>query len=463
MSKIEYKDGSIRELWRTSVPLMFSWLSIMMMIFVDRLYLAKFSLEALNSTVTSSMLVWAFSGGLQVLCEMVEVFVAQYNGAKRYKEIGKPVWQMIWLALMSVVIYLPLGLWGGKLIFPSTPAGELQNQFFEWLILFAPICGIFGACTAFYVGRGKTLTVTLVAICGNVVNIIVDPILIFGIDGYIPSMGVKGAAIATSFSILIQTGIMLTLFLRKENRMEYNTSIAPLDFKMLWECLKVGLPISVSVVLELVGWATFYALMSYASVTHISVAGICQSILMLFLFFGIGLEKGICTVGGNLIGAGRQNRLSSALKSGLMLVTAFFFVTCIPLLIYPDIVIEWFLNNAQYFDHSQYQGLEVEMDQIKEAVRFGLGIICFYLLFENVRWIASGLLSAAGDTFFLMVSSVVNIWIFLLAPIWISIVWLEGNVWVAQSILLFYSVMSMMIVYIRYFKGNWLKKQLIEG
>ena len=99
--KNTFTDASVSELWKLSIPLMISSFATFAMIFVDRMFLAKFSIDAHNACVAASTIAWGFTIGFQVLNEMVEIFVAQYNGAKKYHILGKPVWQTLWMCLIS--------------------------------------------------------------------------------------------------------------------------------------------------------------------------------------------------------------------------------------------------------------------------------------------------------------------------------------------------------------------------
>ncbi len=101
MTLTRHEPGSLRELWSISLPLMVSALSVMTMVFVDRLMVAHYSTVALNAVVNASTFGWAFVFAWMVLASISEVFVAQYNGAGAKEKIGESVWQMIWLSLLS--------------------------------------------------------------------------------------------------------------------------------------------------------------------------------------------------------------------------------------------------------------------------------------------------------------------------------------------------------------------------
>src|ERR1700722_1672002 len=117
MTLTKYREGSLGELWSMAFPLMISSFSILLMLFVDRLLLARYSTEALNAAVNAATLGWSFVFSWFVLTNISEVFVAQHNGAKRYQEFGAPVWQMIWVALGSILFFIPMAYWGSDLFY----------------------------------------------------------------------------------------------------------------------------------------------------------------------------------------------------------------------------------------------------------------------------------------------------------------------------------------------------------
>lgn len=101
-------NGSVKELWKISFPLMISFLSLFTMVFVDRIFLSFYSTYALKAATSSGTFSWSLILGFSTLAGLCEVFVAQYNGAKQYKMLGEPVWQMIWLSLLSTLFFFLL-------------------------------------------------------------------------------------------------------------------------------------------------------------------------------------------------------------------------------------------------------------------------------------------------------------------------------------------------------------------
>ena len=76
-----HQEGSIKEVLHVSYPLMISYLSGYLMLFIDRLILARFSNEAMNTVATVGLVCYVFDYGLIGITAIVEVLVGRLNGA----------------------------------------------------------------------------------------------------------------------------------------------------------------------------------------------------------------------------------------------------------------------------------------------------------------------------------------------------------------------------------------------
>lgn len=447
----KYKPGSLKELLSLALPLMLSSFSVMSMLFVDRLMLAHYSTEALNAAVNAATFGWAFIFGWMIFTTIAEVFVAQYNGANRLDKLGEPVWQMIWVALMSVVVFVPLGWFGPELFYGDSADRMMHRDYFRWMMLFGPSYALFGALSGFFVGQGKIMLVTCLAIGANFVNAFMDRTLIFGIDGYVPAMGVKGAAIATSGCAVFQVIVLFAIFLSKKNREIKGTGQMAFKPAVCWQCVKVGAPGAIFVVLELLGWSTFYAMMSQVGERYITVAGICQSVTIFLYFFGEGVNKAVSTIAGNLIGSKQQYYIPQVIRTGIKLHIIFFLLMAAFLYVTADTVIDQFLPTVT-----------PEMaDSMYDALIVSLIWVIFHLLFEGIRLIYSAVLTAAGDTFFLLLAGSTSIWIFMVLPTYLIV--LKGNASVEMATFLWvsYSILACCVYYKRFSKGHWSEIELV--
>ncbi len=437
---------------------MISFLSMVAMMFADRIFLSYYSADALSAATSAGNLFWAGNFTWITLAAMAEVFVAQYNGSKQYGKLGEPVWQMIWLAGISFIFFFAMGNFGSDLFFKKT----LEIEYFRWSNYFAPCWTLLAALSAFYVGQGKTRIIKWLGILGNGVNILLDPLLIFGYKGVIPAMGTKGAAIATGVGILVQVVVIASLFLRRKNRKEFGTGDFRFKPQPFLRCLKVGASPAIFVMCELLGWAVFYMMMEKISGMHILVASVTQSILLLFLFFGLGLEKGAAAVSGNLIGAQKFSEVQRLFKSGVKLSLMFGVCLALALGCFPDLFINLFFKNPEALGGSTL-GVSSEMlMEVKTTLRSAMIMLTIYLTIENIRWLLNGLLTSAGDTFYLMITGALSIWLFMIAPTYFFVLKPQAPIETTYYIWVFYSVVASALLLFRFLRGKWKEKHLIE-
>lgn len=451
MALTKYREGSIGELWTISLPLMITSFSVMFMIFADRMLLANFSTEAFNASVSASTVGWAFIAGFMGLCSIAEVFVAQYNGAGRKELMGVPVWQMIWVGVFASLFFFPLAQWGNHLFF-SELNQEMERTYFRWMIYFGPAIAIYGALAGFFVGQGKTKLITIVSVGANAVNIILDWLLIFGVEGWLEPMGVKGAAIATSMSSIFQTVILFAVFMNASNRKIHRTDNWRLNKEILNRCLRIGIPGSFFMMIEILGWGIYYLMMAEAGFVYITVAGVAQSVVILFLFFAEAISKAATALCGNFIGARTTWYIPKLLASGVGLHFLFFLCAGGIFAVATDSIIELFLPDLS----------GEALQEIHQPLIASLFLMLIYLLFEGIRFLMTGILTAAGDTMFIFIAGTTTIWLFLILPVWIAVFTFGASIVVASSISSIYAIIACVIYYIRFRQGKWRSDSLID-
>lgn len=450
-----YPEGSIRELFSISFPLMISAFASLLMIFTDRLFLARYSLDALNASVNAGTLAWALMGGVGMITAMAEVFVAQYNGAGMQKRLGIPVWQMIWFAIFSFALFLPLAF-GAPYVFAGDPNSDLEAVYFRWLMIFGPSYAMMTAFGSFLIGRGRTKILILLSLIANVINTTLDWLFIFGLPPYIPEMGIKGAAIATCLGYVFQTVMLALIFFRKKYREEFGTNQWRLNLQEFRKCLRIGFPQGIFYGLEIFGWAVFYWMMTSMSKTHITISSICQSLIILFTFFSDGLSKGIAATAGNFLGSKRFSLVLQTLRSSLALQLCFIATLALFFFSSPEKLIQFL-----FFEH--FGVSEIGPDPLMmSALRTCLVFTFIYIFFEGIRWIFSGLLSAAGDTLFLLIAGSLTVWIALLLPVYVIVVKQALSVEYAWVLAFLYSIIASTVYGLRLKQGSWKNIDLVR-
>lgn len=275
-----HPPGSLREILFISAPLILTLLSSSCSILVDRMFLLYYSIQDYSACVQASSWILSFVGFFASLGGITKVFVARYFSKNVLQLVGSPVWQAIWIQLcFSVIILPPLYIYGTPIIFGDDALG---SSYFHIVLMFSTVFGIAHALGGFFTAIGQTKTILYSVIVANVVNIVLDYALIFGIPNIVDSLGITGAAIGTAASYLIQAVILFSCFAGEHYNRIYFTRQFHLSLPLAKECLRLGLGYATVILCEMLGFAMFYQLMDRIGLVHITISGICQTCIFLF-------------------------------------------------------------------------------------------------------------------------------------------------------------------------------------
>jgi MATE family multidrug resistance protein len=322
------------------------------------------------------------------------------------------------------------------------------------MMFFGPSYALLTSFAGFFIGRGKTGIMILLAIAANVLNVLLDWMLIFGIKGWIPELGIQGAAIATCTGYALEASMLAYLFLRKKNREQFGTGNWKPDWIQMKRVCRAGIPQGIFSCLEVLGWSIFYWMMTSMSEKHITISSICQSFTILLSFFYDGLSRGAAAVAGNLIGAAKEHLIGKMFKAGICLLGIFSLIIALFLVVDSQDTVR-----ILFFDNNSSITLDAGM---QSAVKTCMVCAFVYLFFEGIRWLLSGILVASGDTWFLLVAGSFSVWLFLLLPLYFIVVRMNLPVEFAWVLTVLYSALVVSIYWIRFKQRNWKESNLIH-
>ncbi|MDR0590817.1 MAG: MATE family efflux transporter [Puniceicoccales bacterium] len=472
----KYAPGGIGELCALSWPIMLSSAAGYMMLIIDRIILSRYSTEAFNSCFGAMQCYWMFAGTALEFALIAEVFVGQYNGARRYREIGPVIWQMIWFCLSLFVLFVPLVIWVIPHLMASNVA-RLGVPYLRIISLFVPIHIIgYGVLGAFFVGRGQTKIISVLTIFSGLLNIFLDFIFVFGCrvteEGYIGIVpgydlsflgrfpraagwevvrerGVVGAATATVISEIVFTVVLLIIFLKKSNRNRYATGRLGFEKNLLKKCLSKGSPPALNRFINSFFWAaTTQVIAQHVTAEEFQGYGISHSIYMIFFFIIEGIAAGTRTVCSNALGARAFEIVPRNIRSwGALSMVCIFFVS-LGMLIYPDALIRAFVREAG------------------DGVVYGIAknmLIWAWLVFSldfSVNNLLSMLL-ASGDTKFTMYVNTCVFFCCVILPVYVGIIYFGYGSVIVWQFLVLDSIIRMIFFICRYRAGYWRVGRLI--
>lgn len=443
----KYEEGGCKELFSLAYPMILAFLSGNAMMFADRLFLANYSMAAMNAAAAAGLIVAVFQYGAAVIASISEVFVGRSHGAGRFDEVSSPAWQMLWFSLGALGVFLLVAKWGGPYLLPEYHYHDEGLPYYQWLLCFSAAVPAIAALSGFFAGIGKTRCVMMITVAGNAVNLILDPLLIFGVSEWFAPMGAKGAAIATGLSQLIQLILFGFVFFSREYRTKYATSSGKINAPLFLRCLKTSVPNAIGHMIEWAAWAVTIRMMAFAGEHHLTVATIGQSMYMLVAFGFEGLQKATTALASNRIGACKYDNIWSVWRSAVKLLLAFAVPFGAAMLLYPDPIIAEFLSTET---PPSDVALLTPMLRITAA-----GVFLYYLL-DGFTWICVGVLTAAEDTWFVMWANGLTAWTCGMSPILLFMVYLQCSPAWYFVLISFYGGCNAIIFYRRLLKEPWL-------
>ena len=248
-----------RRILKVSMPLVLSLGATTIMEFTDRLFLARYSLDAIAAATPAGIMALLAMTIFIGTTSYVSVFVAQYTGQGRPEMVGRAVWQGIYVALLGTVVLGGLAFWAEDIFALAGHSAEIQGLesiYFRTLCLGAGIQLAGGAFGGFFTGLGRTRVVMLANMAGMLVNIPLDYCLINGI-GPFPEMGIFGAGVATVLGWGVITAILWIAMRRGEHARFRLGTDRRLRLDLWLRLMRYGLPSGMEFFLDIFAFTVF--------------------------------------------------------------------------------------------------------------------------------------------------------------------------------------------------------------
>lgn len=424
-----------------SLPMMLSMLVQALYNIVDSMFVAKLSEDALTAVslaFPAQTLMISVAGGTGV---GINALLSRNLGEKDYNSANNAARNGIFLAIISCIIFAVAGGFGSRLFFSlQTDNPVIINYGTQYLrIITIMSVGIFMQITfeRLMQSTGKTFYNMISQGTGAIINIILDPIMIFGLFGF-PRLEVAGAALATV------TGQMIAVFMSFCFNRFINTEIN-ISFKnfrpnkrTIATIYKVGVP---SIIMQSIGSVMtfgFNKILLMFSSTAAAVFGVYFK-LQSFIFMPVfGLNNGMIPIIAYNYGARKQERIiktikmSIAISISIMIIGAIIFLTC------PQLLLSTLFNASENM-------LAIGVPALK--------IICLHFILAGYSIIISSTFQALGNGIYsLIVSAARQLFVILpIAYIFAKVFGLSA-VWWSFPIAEMVSVLLCTLLFIRIYR-----------
>lgn len=396
-----------RPMARLAWPIVVTQLLMVAYNLTDTLWLGQFSTDAVAAISLAFPLIFLFisvGGGFTVAGSTL---VAQYTGASSERSAGTVAGQTLsFITAIAVVVgiagyFLTDQLLG---VLPSSPAtaGQVVPLAAEYMsVFFLGLPFLFGyfVFSALMRGYGNTRAPMLIMAVSVAVNVVIDPILIFG-WGPAPRLGVAGAAVATITSRGLAT--LLGLYVL------FGTNAGPdvflADFRPRLEYIRkivsVGVPSALEQSASALGFITLTGMVVTFKPEVVAAYGLGNRLTSLVFLPALGLGRATNTIVGQNLGAGKPERAERAVKLAAKVGAGTMFGVAILTVFFAEPAVGIFIGT----------GTEAAAETIRLGAEY-LRVRAVEFAFIGVLQVVLGAYRGAGNTKTALAFSLVALWL----------------------------------------------------
>lgn len=412
MSSSESKmaTGVVKKMLLTmGIPMIFSMMLQALYNIVDSAFVSnmrengELALNALTLAFPVQMLMVAVGIGTGV---GVNALIAKCLGQGNRDKANKVAGNAIFLGIIIYAVFLLFGLFGtGAYVRSQTSNREIIEMASGYL----KICCIASFGIVFYSlyekiiqATGRSMYSTIAQVSGAVLNIILDPIMIYGLLGC-PELGVNGAAYATIIGQIVSFVLDYIFHIKFDIEIDNGIKYIKPDKKIIWEIYTIGLPAIIAQALMSVMTYALNIIFGTVDERVVTAYGLYYKIQQFILFAAFGLRDAITPIVSFNYGMEDKRRIKEGIKYGLIYTLVIMSIGLVVLEMFANIFTSVF-------------GLSGETESLCiSAIR----IISLSFLFAGTNIAMQGCFQALGDGMASLIISVLRQFLLVVPVAWL--------------------------------------------
>ncbi|HPR18149.1 MAG TPA: MATE family efflux transporter [Candidatus Cloacimonadota bacterium] len=398
---LDLTEGNItKNLIRLSLPIMLANFLQVFYNLTDTFWLGKLGDDASKAVSAAGIaypLVFFLSSFGAGFVISGTALIAQYKGAGKPEEMKRVVGQYLLILCIFSAVFLP-----GVFLFIDPILNILQvpaeifiitKQYVSIILLGMVFMFIFMTYQSISQGLGDTISPMKIQVISVLLNLVLDPLLIFGV-GFIPRLETMGAAITTLVA-RIMTAVFAVIFLIKKSKPVLPTQkdILP-DKAMLKRIMSISIPASLGQSVTAFGFLLLQGFVNGFGTAVIAVFSISGRITGFFTMPAMGISSALATVIGQNMGAGKMDRAKESVKKAFVLVMTIMTAGCLVLFFFGGELTRFLIADPEV----------VEMG--KRMFR----ILTFSSLAFGIVFVFMGVFNGSGHTKPSMILNVIRLW-----------------------------------------------------
>jgi MATE family multidrug resistance protein len=417
------------------------------------MFLLWFHQDAMAASMSAGTLHWALICFPLGLAQYANTFVAQYYGSGQLHRIGPVIWQSVRVGIYAI----PLFALSGALI-PllfrafGHPVSimELETTYFRVLLLAAPAAVMNGALSSFYTGRGQTRIVMYVNALSTIVNILFDYLWVFGKAGF-PVMGIVGAGLATVLANWVQTIVYFILMHTRDNPQRYHLFQRQLDRQLLWRMIYYGSPNGLQYLVESSTFSIVMLKLARLGSHEMAATTMAFNVNAIAFIPLVGISIAVSTLVAQQLMHQRADLAVRATWNGVLWAFVYSIGFGIGYLFYPDLLTAGYAAGSNSGTMNELRATTVILFRFAAA----------YCLFDAMQIVFVGAIKGAGDTWFVLVSSMVV----AMTAVFIGVIgehFFHGGLYWWWSVITGWICVLGLLFCARFLQGHWKTMRVIE-
>jgi len=405
------------ELARIALPMVVSQGTFAVMIFTDRYFMSQIDsvhmAAALGGGVAAFFSFCFFTG----LLSYANALTAQYLGAGEIGKCSKVVTQGIVITVMCspalvVITYFVSGIFEN--VGHDPVQVELEKTYYIILMLGVVVTLTKTCLSSYFAGIGRTRVVMLCDVCGLVFNVPLCYVMVFGKLG-LPALGIIGAGVSTIIASALACLLFILFYMERENRVKFFVMNSfHVDWGVLRRFWRLGFPSGLELFLNVAAFNLFLLMFQGYGVVEGASAAIVFNWDLLSFVPMIGLNIGVISLIGRFVGANDMARTDEVMSAAFFLGIFYSAVLAILYISFRFPLVEVFSPPEGNFS------------EIRDLAAFMMIGLSSYVMADAIIIISGGVLRGAGDTRWLMYTSVGLHWAMLIAQYFVILVWQFG-------------------------------------
>lgn len=348
--RLNLTTGTITwQLLRLASPIMVGMLLFTLYLLTDLYFVGRLGSEAVAALSISGNIFFVHLGLSFILGTGAMALIARAFGAGELNYARKVFEQSLVLSLIVGILAAVISFFiahpyirffGGKGM--ALKWGIEYFQIYSISLLFLLLLHVFGSC---YRGMGDTKTTMLIMLQSLAMNIILDPILIFGLVGF-PALGVKGAALASLISQITSVMIYIYLVFIKKQHIQLKGPWR-LNPDIIKQSLFIGLPTGLTYFLLTANLLITYRVVSPYGTQALASLGIGFRIVQAIYLPSVAIADAMAAMVGQNYGAKKQDRVVSTFWTGWRISTLFMLAGTAICWMFPGFFIHIFSQDPQ--------------------------------------------------------------------------------------------------------------------